>query len=148
MNCLPDTSCPSPRLNPYFWPNKASSLSIPTGGTRCSYHMAARRGAQTRAPWPGTGSSSCDTSEINDHAAWVQPCHLNFKFPFMKLLFYRVVQLNFTPEMEVFYMLLERSLSTFSMLSLKQLMEYFYLRCKIQLDLQEEKLWKIVRYEN
>ena len=113
MNCLPDTSCPSPRLNPYFWPNKASSLSIPTGGTRCSYHMAARRGAQTRAPWPGTGSSSCDTSEINDHAAWVQPCHLNFKFPFMKLLFYRVVQLNFTPEMEVFYMLFGRYLSLF-----------------------------------
>ena len=66
-------SCSSPRLrvkfNPYFWPNRASSLSRSTCGTRCSYHMAARIGAQTRAPWPGTGSSSCDTSEIYDHAA-------------------------------------------------------------------------------
>ena len=33
---------------------------------------------------------------------------------------YRVVQLNFTPEIEVFYMLFERSLSIFNMTSLKQ----------------------------
>ena len=33
---------------------------------------------------------------------------------------YRVVQLNFTPEIKVFYMLLERDLSIFIMTSLKQ----------------------------
>ena len=33
---------------------------------------------------------------------------------------YREVQLNLTPEMQVFYMLLERSFSIFSMASLKQ----------------------------
>ena len=60
----PSMSLPG-RLSPYFWPNKASSLSRSTCGMRCSYHMAARSGAQTRAPWPGTGSFSCDTSEIN-----------------------------------------------------------------------------------
>ena len=48
---------------------------------------------------------------------------------------YRVVQLNFSPEIEVFYMLLERSLSIFSMTSLKQNIEYFSFRCEIQLDL-------------
>ena len=47
----------------------------------------------------------------------------------------RVVQLNLTPEMEVFYMLFERCLSIFSMASLKQHIEYFHSRCKIQLDL-------------
>ena len=33
---------------------------------------------------------------------------------------YRVVQLNFTPEIELFYMLFQRSLSIFSMTYLKQ----------------------------
>ena len=33
---------------------------------------------------------------------------------------YRVVQLNFTPVIEAFYMLFQRSLSIFSMTSLKQ----------------------------
>ena len=47
---------------------------------------------------------------------------------------YRVVQLSFTPEIEVFYMLFKRSLSIYSMTSLKQHMEYFNFRCQIQLD--------------
>ena len=42
---------------------------------------------------------------------------------------YRVVQLNFTPEIEVFYMLLERSLSFFSVTSFKQHMKYLNFRC-------------------
>ena len=48
---------------------------------------------------------------------------------------YRVVQLNFTPEIEVFYMLFERPLSIFSMSALKQHIEYFHLQSEIQLDL-------------
>ena len=53
------------------------------------------------------------------------------------LPFYGVVQLNFTTEIEVFYMLFEISLPIFSMKSLKQHMYYmhFHFRCKIQLDL-------------
>ena len=47
----------------------------------------------------------------------------------------RVVQLNFIPEMEVFYLLFNRYPSMFSMTSLKQHMEYFNSQCKIQLDL-------------
>ena len=47
---------------------------------------------------------------------------------------YRVVQLNFTPEIEVFYMLFEGSLSILGMTSNKQHMEYLNLQCKIQLD--------------
>ena len=43
---------------------------------------------------------------------------------------YRVVQLNFTPEIEVFYVLFDRSLSIFSMTSLKQSMENFNFRCE------------------
>ena len=45
-----------------------------------------------------------------------------------------MAQLNFTPEIEVFYMLFERTPSILSMTSLKQHMEYFNFRCKIQLD--------------
>ena len=37
---------------------------------------------------------------------------------------YREAQLNLTPEVDVFYMLLDRSLSIFSMASLKQHMKY------------------------
>ena len=47
---------------------------------------------------------------------------------------YKVVQLNFTPEIEVFYMLFERDLSIFSMTSLEQHIKYFNSLCKIQLD--------------
>ena len=43
---------------------------------------------------------------------------------------YRVVEINITPEIEVFHMLFYRSLSIFSMTSLKQYTEYFYFRCK------------------
>ena len=42
---------------------------------------------------------------------------------------YRVVKLNLTPEIEILYMLFDRSLSIFSMTLLKQHMEYFYFRC-------------------
>ena len=45
------------------------------------------------------------------------------------------LQLNFTPEIEVFHMLFDRSLSISSMTSPKHRMEYFNFRCKIQLDL-------------
>ena len=48
---------------------------------------------------------------------------------------YKVVQLNLTPEIEVFDMLFDRSLSIFSMTFLKQHMEYFNFRCKIHFDL-------------
>ena len=48
---------------------------------------------------------------------------------------YRVVQLDFTPEIEVLYMLFERYLSIFSMTSIKLHIEYFNFRCKILLDL-------------
>ena len=48
---------------------------------------------------------------------------------------YRVVQPNLIPEIEVFYMLFDRSLSILSMTSHKQHIEYFNFRCKIQLDL-------------
>ena len=50
-------------------------------------------------------------------------------------LFYRVVQLNFTPEVQVLYMLLESFSSIFSMTYLKQHIKYFLFRRKIQLDL-------------
>ena len=62
---------------------------------------------------------------------------------FGPIYMYRVVQLNFTPEIEVLYMpserslsifSLTRSLSIFSLTSLKQHMEYFYFLCYIQLD--------------
>ena len=43
--------------------------------------------------------------------------------------YYRVVQLNLTPEIELFYMLFQRYLSIFSVTSLKQHMEYFHFRC-------------------
>ena len=48
---------------------------------------------------------------------------------------YRVVQLALTPEIEVFYVLFDRSLSIFSTTSLKHRMKYLHFRCKIQLDL-------------
>ena len=51
------------------------------------------------------------------------------------LLQYRVLQMNFTPEIEVFYRLFDRYLSIFSMTSLKQHMHYFHILCKIQMDL-------------
>ena len=45
------------------------------------------------------------------------------------MLFTGGVQLNFTPAIEVFYMLLGRSLPIFILTSLKQHMEYFNFRC-------------------
>ena len=48
---------------------------------------------------------------------------------------FRVVQLNFSPEIQVFYMRFERALSIFSIASLKQHIYYFNFWCKIQLDL-------------
>ena len=46
-----------------------------------------------------------------------------------------MVQLNFTPEIEIFYLLFDVSLSIFSKTSLKHHMEYFNFRCRIQLDI-------------
>ena len=48
---------------------------------------------------------------------------------------YRVVQQGFTPVIEVFYMVFDRSLSISIMTDLKQQIKYFHFRCKIQLDL-------------
>ena len=48
---------------------------------------------------------------------------------------YRVVLLNFTPEIEVFYMLFERSLSIFNITYLRHHIEYINFRCKIHLNL-------------
>ena len=46
---------------------------------------------------------------------------------------YRVVQEDFTQEIEVFCMLFDRAFSIFTMTSVKKHIEYFYCRCKIQL---------------
>ena len=54
------------------------------------------------------------------------------------ILFYRVVQLNFALEIEVIHMLFDSCLNIFSMTSLKQQIEYF--RCKIKLDLSVHTL--------
>ena len=47
---------------------------------------------------------------------------------------YRVVQLDFTPEIEVFHMLFERCHSKNRKSSIKQHAEYFNFLCKIQFD--------------
>ena len=47
----------------------------------------------------------------------------------IRLSLYREVQLNLTPEIEVFYMMFGRYPSIFSMKSLKQHMEYFNFLC-------------------
>ena len=54
---------------------------------------------------------------------------------------YRVVYLNFTPEIEVFHMLFERYLTIFSTTSLKQHTEYLQFHCKFQLDLPINSTW-------
>ena len=46
-----------------------------------------------------------------------------------EVFMYRVVQLIFTPEIEVFYMLFDRSLSIPNMTSFRQCIEYFNFRC-------------------
>ena len=51
-----------------------------------------------------------------------------------KFIMYREVQLDFTPEMEVFYMLFERCYTENRKRSLKHYMKYFDFRSKIQLD--------------
>ena len=53
---------------------------------------------------------------------------------FSSLLVYRYVQLDFTPEMEVYYMLFERCHTKNSKRSIKQHMKYFNFWSKIQLD--------------
>ena len=53
------------------------------------------------------------------------------------LVSYKVVQLNLTPEIEVFYMLFDRSHSISYIIFLKQHMEYFNFRCLILLELPE-----------
>ena len=47
---------------------------------------------------------------------------------------YRVVQLNFTLEIEVLCMLFDRALSIFTMISIENHIKYFNFRSKIQLD--------------
>ena len=52
---------------------------------------------------------------------------------------YRVVQLNFTPEIKAFYMRFERFLSIFSVTSLKPHIQYFHFQCKIPAWRKTEK---------
>ena len=57
--------------------------------------------------------------------------------------FYRVVQLDFTLEIEVFYLLLDRSLSIFSMKSLQQHIQYFSsFWSNVQLDPPIASSWR------
>ena len=49
-------------------------------------------------------------------------------------IIYRVVQLYFTPEIEVFSMLFDRCHSENRKITIKQHTEYFNFLCKIQLD--------------
>ena len=58
----------------------------------------------------------------------------SFRFQTFTEIQDRVVLLNLTPKIEVFYQLFDRSLSIFSMTSLKQHMEYCNFRCLVQLD--------------
>ena len=51
-----------------------------------------------------------------------------------EVFMYRVVQLIFTPEIEVFYMLFERRHTENRMRSIKQHIKYFNSRSKVQLD--------------
>ena len=53
--------------------------------------------------------------------------------PYLASRIYRVVQLNLTPEIEVFFIFFDPFIS--SMTSLKQHMEYYNFRCKIQVDI-------------
>ena len=54
---------------------------------------------------------------------------------------YRVVKLDFTTEIEVFYMLFERSISIFSMASLKQHTEFFNSLCTLWIKRIEQRKW-------
>ena len=49
-------------------------------------------------------------------------------------LLHKMVQLNFTQEMEIICMLFDRAHSTFTMTSIKKHIEYFNFKSKIQLD--------------
>ena len=71
---------------------------------------------------------------------WLQQVPRQSRLHRRKVPPFRVVQPNFTPEIEVFYMLFERYLSIFSMTSLKQHVGYFHFRYKIQLDLPVQTL--------
>ena len=52
---------------------------------------------------------------------------------------YREVQLDLTPEIELFHVLFERSLSISSVTSPKQHFEYVHFRCQIKFDLLVQK---------
>ena len=49
--------------------------------------MAARIGAETRAPWLGTGFSWCDTSEIHDQVSLICLTFLSYFYPYLLLIF-------------------------------------------------------------
>ena len=72
---------------------------------------------------------------INASVSYLWSCRLVLQTAWAIVGYYRVVQLNFTPEIEVFYLLFEISLPIFSMTSLKQHIECLNFRCKIQSDL-------------
>ena len=67
--------------------------------------------------------------EIDSSGVLMTRIWSSFWMPMGSLLAYRVVQLNLAPEMKVFYMLFDRSLSVLSMTPVKQHMEYFNLQC-------------------
>ena len=93
-----------------------------TEAKKCSIELPSR-----------TQSTSATGGSRQSREAWVGPStKLCRSRPRSK---YVVVQLKFTAEIEVFYMLFDRSLSIFNMTSLKEHMEYLNFRCKIQLDL-------------
>ena len=62
----------------------------------------------------------------------MMPCNI---YPVLHFyIMYRVVQLNFTLEIEVLCMLFDRALSIFTMISIENHIKYFNFRSKIQLD--------------
>ena len=69
-----------------------------------------------------TGVHYPDMIAINASVSYLWSCRLVLQTAWAIVGYYRVVQLNFTPE--VFYMLFDRSLSIFSMASLKHHMDY------------------------
>ena len=72
----------------------------------------------------GTATSAVRRAGARVRRPAEQPGEGNFH-----ITVYRVVQLSFTPEIEVFYMMFDRSLSIFSMTPLKQHMKYVNFRC-------------------
>ena len=76
----------------------------------------------------GTGATVGARSESQNNSLSIYPRNLYY-FTQPCICTGRVVQLNLTPEIEIFYMRFDRSLPIFSRTSLKQYMEYFNFRC-------------------